>query len=83
MTILSDNRFEPTIEPALLDQIATLSVEIADLRERLLEPEKARAEADSAAEEQRLTEQANARARDKIDDFVVIRDDLIQRVRRL
>jgi hypothetical protein len=84
VTILADNKPQAgDLNPALLDQYATLTVAIKDLEKLLSEPVKTREEALRAAEVQRLTDEANARLAARIDELIALKIDLEGRVRRL
>ena len=83
MTILADNRFEPIIEPALLDRMAVLSNEIADLKQILADPERERERLQREADEQDQTLVANENARRRITSLRDERDVLARQVARL
>ena len=69
MTILSDNRFSPPIDPALLDRVAVLGNEISDLEKLIRADWRTRSDAVKAAEQDRRTIAENDRVRDRILDL--------------
>ena len=82
MPILATNRFDPPIDPALLDRVAVLANQISDLKRLLGVDEKTRNEALRTANELRLTNEANDRVRDRIMDLENQVLDLQAEVRR-